>query len=140
MLIDGVNDGTENLEKTAEFIATLNPHAAYISIPTRPPARKDVMPAKEEAINRAFQIYSSRIKRVEMLLGYEGNAFAHTGDTEQDILSITAVHPMREEAVEEFLKRDQQNWSLIERLIGEGKLRETTFQGKKFYMRKLTRR
>jgi wyosine [tRNA(Phe)-imidazoG37] synthetase (radical SAM superfamily) len=140
MLIDGLNDGTENLEKTARFIAGLNPDTAYVSIPTRPPARTDVKPAGEEAINQAFQIFSEQIDRVEMLLGYEGNAFAHSGDTENDILSITAVHPMREDAMEEFLRKDQKDWNLIEKLVNEDKLLETEFQGKKFYLRKLAKR
>lgn len=140
MLIDGLNDGTENLEKTARFIAGLNPDTAYVSIPTRPPARTDVKPAGEEAINQAFQIFSEHIDRVEMLLGYEGNAFAHSGDTENDILSITAVHPMREDAMEEFLRKDQKDWNLIEKLVNEDKLLETEFQGKKFYLRKLAKR
>ena len=140
MLIDGVNDGTQNLEKTAAFIATLNPDTAYVSIPTRPPARTDVKPAGEETINQAFQIFSEQIDRVEMLLGYEGNAFAHSGDTESDILSITAVHPMREDAMQEFLRKDEKDWSLIEKLVNDDKLLETEFQGKKFYLRKLAKR
>ena len=140
MLIDGVNDGKENLEKTAQFIAGLNPDTAYVSIPTRPPARTDVKPAGEEAINQAFQVFSRQIDRVEMLLGYEGNAFAHSGDTESDILSITAVHPMRKDAMEEFLRKDEKDWSLIEKLVKEDKLLETDFQGKKFYLRKLAKR
>jgi len=140
MLIDGVNEGTENLEKTARFIAGLNPDTAYVSIPTRPPARTDVKPAGEEAINQAFQIFSKEIDRVEMLLGYEGNAFAHSGDTENDILSITAVHPMREDAMEEFLRKDGKDWKLIEKLVNEDKLLETEFQGRRFYLRKLANR
>jgi len=139
MLIDGVNDTRENLERNAEFIQSLNPHAAYISIPTRPPARTDVKPAGEDMLNLAFQVYSDKIDKVEMLLGYEGNAFAHSGDTESDILAITAVHPMREDAIREFLDRDGKDWSLIRKLIDENKLLETEFQGKKFYLRRLAR-
>ena len=137
MLIDGVNDSKEQLEKTAAFIASLKPSVAYISIPTRPPARKNVKAATEEAINMAYQIFSSQIKHVEMITGHEGNAFAHTGDTAQDILSITAVHPMREDSVKEFLEKDGKSWDIIEQLLKEEKLLETEFSGHKFYVRKL---
>lgn len=140
MLIDGVNDSKEQLEKTAEFIASLNPSVAYISIPTRPPARKKVKAATEEAINMAYQIFSTQIKHVEMITGHEGNAFAHTGDTAQDILSITAVHPMREDSVKEFLKKDGKSWEIVEKLIKEEQLLETEFNGYKFYVRKLADR
>jgi len=137
MLIDGVNDAKEQLEKTAAFIASLNPSVAYISIPTRPPARKKVKAATEEAVNMAYQIFSTQIKHVEMITGHEGNAFAHTGDTAQDILSITAVHPMREDSVKEFLEKDGKSWDIIEQLLKEEKILETKFSGHKFYVRKL---
>jgi wyosine [tRNA(Phe)-imidazoG37] synthetase (radical SAM superfamily) len=136
MLIDQVNDSEKVLENTANFIATLKPDASYISIPTRPPARKTVKPAGEKQVNKAFQIFSEHIDRVEYLIGYEGNVFAHTGDTETDILSITAVHPMREDAIHEFLEKDNKDKRLIDKLVKEGKLLETEFRGKKFYVRK----
>ena len=137
MLIDGVNDSKEQLEKTAAFIASLNSTTAYISIPTRPPARKKVKAATEEAINMAYQIFSAQMEHVEMITGHEGNAFAHTGDTAQDILSITAVHPMREDSVREFLEKDGKTWEILEQLLKEEKLLETEFGGHKFYVRKL---
>ena len=140
MLIDGVNDSPETLEKTAAFISELNPEIAYIAIPTRPPARKDVKAATEEAINMAYQIFSAQINHVEMITGHEGNAFAHTGDTAQDILSITAVHPMREDSVKEFLQKDDESWDIIDQLLKEEKLLETEFGGHRFYVRKLADR
>jgi len=70
-------------------------------------------------------------------LGYEGNAFAYTGNIEEDILSITAVHPMRYEAVQEMLQKAGADWSLIEQMIRENKLSEVEFNNHRFYMRKL---
>ncbi|MCK4825494.1 hypothetical protein KA005_57635, partial [bacterium] len=71
------------------------------------------------------------------LIGYEGNAFAFTGDVERDLLSITAVHPMREEAVTEFLSKAETDWRVVDKLIDKGMLVEKEFHGKKFYARKL---
>ena len=137
MLIEGYNDQTSELNLLADFIGTINPHTAYISIPTRSPARKDVKPAAEETINRACQIFSSKIRRVEYLVGHEGNAFAHTGDTRSDLLSITAVHPMRADSVKAFLEKDGETWSLVQELIDDGALLETFYNGYHFYVRKL---
>ena len=137
MLIDGVNDSKAQLKKTASFIASLNPEIAYIAIPTRPPARKDIKAATEEAINMAYQIFSAQINHVEMIIGHEGNAFAHTGNTTQDILSITAVHPMREDSIKEFLRKDGKSWQIVDKLLKEEQLLETEFNNHKFYVRKL---
>ncbi len=137
MLIQGINDNDKEIREIAGFLSELKPDKAYIAIPTRPPAREGVMPASEEKINRAYQLFSDKLPDVEYLVGYEGNAFAFTGNVEEDLLSITSVHPMREEAVKEFLSKAGSGWDIIEKLIEENKLVERMYRGKRFYMRKL---
>jgi wyosine [tRNA(Phe)-imidazoG37] synthetase (radical SAM superfamily) len=141
MLIDGINYGDE-LKKIAEFLKELKPDMAYIAVPTRPPWENWVKPAREDVINMAFHVFADAIgeERVEYLIGYEGNAFAFTGNVEEDILSITAVHPMREDALRELLKKANAGWDIVEKLIAEGKLIALEYGGKKFYMRKLKSR
>jgi len=137
MLIEGVNDDREDLENIGDFLRRLQPSTAYLSIPTRPPAEKWVRPPDEGAVNRAYQILDSRVERVEYLIGYEGDAFARTGDVEKDLLSITAVHPMRESAVREFLARAEADWSVIEDLTARGLLVQVEYDGHRFYLRRL---
>jgi wyosine [tRNA(Phe)-imidazoG37] synthetase (radical SAM superfamily) len=137
MLVEGVNAGDDHIREVAGFSAGLRPATAYLSIPTRPPAEDWVHSPSEEAINRAYQIFSERIDPVEYLIGYEGNAFAFTGNVEEDLLSITSVHPMREDAVSEFLARAGADWAAVRNLIERGQLIEMAYEGHKFYMRKL---
>ena len=137
MLVENVNDSADQITAVADFLARLRPAKAYLSIPTRPPAEKWVRAPSERVINRAHQILSQKVDPVEYLIGYEGNAFAFTGDVEQDLLSITAVHPMREEAVSEFLARAGSDWAPVQKLIRQERLVETGYDGIKFYMRKL---
>lgn len=139
MLVDGL-DYTNEFERIAEFLAKLKKlNRAYVAVPTRPPAENWVKPAKEEDVNAAFQVFSEKLglDRVELLTGHEGNAFAFSGDAEEDLLSIMAVHPMRYEAVREFLRKANTSWQLIEELLDQGKLVELEFEGDKYYMRKL---
>lgn len=140
MLIKDVNDKDKEIRKIADFLAELKPDKAYIAIPTRPPAEKWAEPASEQAINMAYQTFSRKLSEVEYLIGYEGNAFAFTGNVEEDLLSIASVHPMREEGVNEFLFKANSDWNVIEKLIKEGKLIETEYRGNKFYMRKIPSR
>lgn len=136
MLVDGVNDTPESLTATAEFLKGLKGvKYHYISVPTRPPARSWVNIPKEEAINRAYQIFSEKLSNVEYLIGYEGNVFSDTGNVEEDILSITAVHPMRQDAVQAFLDKTGGEWQIIEKLVQENKLKEVIYKDQKFYMR-----
>jgi wyosine [tRNA(Phe)-imidazoG37] synthetase (radical SAM superfamily) len=136
MLVRGINDDLREIKKIAQFLTELKPQKAYVAIPTRPPAER-VEPATEQTINTAYQVFAERLSGVEYLIGYEGNAFACTGNVQEDLLSITAVHPMREEAVKEFLKNAGMGWGTIRELIDNGNLIDLEYQGKKFYMRRL---
>jgi wyosine [tRNA(Phe)-imidazoG37] synthetase (radical SAM superfamily) len=137
MLVEGVNDSDDHVREAADFLARLKPARAYLAVPTRPPAEEWVRPPGEEAINRAYQTLSKRVDQVEYLIGYEGNAFAFTGNVEEDLLSITAVHPMREEAVSKLLAKAGTDWPVVRKLIAQGQLIEMEYDGCKFYMRKL---
>jgi len=136
MLVRGVNDDEAQLEKIADFLGELKPDKAYITVPTRPPARRTVTAADEHAVTMAYQIFSEKVAAVECVVGYEGTAFAQTGPVEDDLLAITAVHPMTQEAVGDFLKRAGAEWSVVERLVGSGALSVLSYRGKKFYARR----
>ncbi|MEA3548368.1 MAG: radical SAM protein [Thermodesulfobacteriota bacterium] len=137
MLVKNVNDSVDHIKDVANFLSQLRPTKAYLSIPTRPPAEKRVHPPSEEMLNAAYQILSSRLEDVECLFGYEGNAFSLTGNVEADLLGIVAVHPMREEAVREFLTKAGKGWSLVQNLIYRNLLFETEYEGQKYFMRRL---
>jgi wyosine [tRNA(Phe)-imidazoG37] synthetase (radical SAM superfamily) len=108
-----------------------------VSVPTRPPAEKWAEPPEEERVNEAYQVFTEHLKRVEYLIDYEGTDFTLTGDPEEDILSITAVHPMRQEALKELLLKAGMDWSMVDRLLQRGELLELVYRGRNFYMRKL---
>ena len=137
MLVQGVNDSEDEIKKIANFIFGLKVLKSYISIPTRPPAEKEVKPSDENAINMAYQFFIKKGIDTEYLIGYEGNAFAFTGDVRQDLLSITSVHPMKEEAVVELLNKAKADRDIVESLILEGKLRRVCYRDQDFYVRKI---
>jgi len=142
MLLDSV-DYTREIDSIATFLAGLKKlNRAYIAVPTRPPAEDWVKPARQEAVIAASQIFSEKlgIDRVECLTGYEGDNFASTGNVVEDLLSTMSVHPMREEAVAEFLKKANSGWQIIEELLCEDRLVKLEFEGKIYYRRKLPSR
>ncbi|MEW6374532.1 MAG: radical SAM protein [Thermodesulfobacteriota bacterium] len=139
MFVKGLNDGIEQIYEIVDFLSLLRPFKAYLSIPTRPPAEKWVQPPEEEKISSIFQIFKKRIEQVEYLIGYEGNAFAFTGDIEEDLMSITSVHPMREDAVKEFLSKAKVDRTIIQKLVANKELIVMEYKGKRFYMRRFQR-
>jgi wyosine [tRNA(Phe)-imidazoG37] synthetase (radical SAM superfamily) len=140
MLVKDINDQEKSVKEIADFLIHIKPTKVYLSIPIRPPAEREVEPPDEVDLNRAFQVFNESLNQVEYLIGYEGNAFASTGNLDEDILSITSVHPIREDAMRELLEKEKSNWSKIHDLIDQNLLSETKYKGNKFYIRKFTRR
>ena len=80
MLLSGINDDESSLLAIAEFLERIDPAVSYISVPIRPPAEKWAALPSEESLCRAYQIFSEKVKRVELLVGYEGDSFDLTGN------------------------------------------------------------
>jgi wyosine [tRNA(Phe)-imidazoG37] synthetase (radical SAM superfamily) len=138
MLVEGENTHEDELKKLSSWIGLLYPSCAYLSIPTRPPAVSSVRPANESSLARAYALYSKHVAKVEYLIGYEGNAFSNSGDSREDVLSITAVHPMREDAVKSLLERNGGDFSIIEQLVTERLVSVSQYGGETFYVRDFT--
>ncbi len=137
MLVGGVNDQPDTVGRVGEFLSSAGIGLAYLAIPTRPTPYAAVSAPDETSVNRAFQILADAVPHVELLIGYEGDAFASGGDPVTDLLSITAVHPMRASAVQDLLGRASTSWAVVEDLVAAGKLREVTYRGEVFYVRRL---
>ncbi|HDQ44128.1 MAG TPA: radical SAM protein [bacterium] len=138
MLVRGLNDDEDSLRSLSRFVRRLTGTTCYVSVPIRPPAEKRVQVPTEAALLRAYQILCEDVEDVEFLIEYEGNVFAFTGSVEKDLLGITAVHPMREEAVRDLLGKAGTDWSLVDRLIDKGVLIQKQYHGTSFYIRSLS--
>lgn len=136
MLVADLNDGPEQATATADFLAALSPERAYLSVPTRPPRSTRVRIPDAEAIVRCHDIFAERVKDVEYLVGYEGSDFSAAGTPRENLLGITAVHPMREDAVRELLRKAEAPWSLVEELISDGSLCVTEYAAHRYYLRR----
>ena len=140
MLLES-SDSEGEFTKIAQFLKSLGTlKKAYLAIPTRPPLEQWARPPSEDLLNHAYQEFAKEIgsDKVEYLIGYEGNEFVSTGDITKDLLSITAVHPMRKEAIMTLLEKTGAQWSSVNALIAENKLIELSYQGKTYYLRKFS--
>ena len=137
MLVKGVNDSLSEAEKVAGYLTEVNPHIAYISVPTRPPTEAWVRPADQGIVNEVRKVFEAKGLRAELLVTFEGTNFTTTGNVREDILSIAAVHPLREDALNELLRKAGVGWKVVDELIKDGKLVVMSYQGKKYYLRNL---
>ena len=137
MLIDNFD---YDFYKIANFLKNINNlKKCYIAIPTRPPSFHWVKPAKETVINMAYQIIYEILgdNKVELLLDYEGDNFYLSKDITNDILSITAVHPIKESILKSMMNKTHSNWSIVEELLETNQLKKVTYNKDNFYLRKI---
>lgn len=135
MLVKEVNDDPAAMKQTAELISRINPSVAYISIPTRPPAISTVNAPDEIVVNEAYQIFTENNLNTKLILGFEGTDTGYTGNAIEDIINISAVHPIREDTMMELLSKDKADLTILHLLIHNKLIKKAEYKSEIFYIR-----
>jgi wyosine [tRNA(Phe)-imidazoG37] synthetase (radical SAM superfamily) len=135
MLVAGLNDGENSARQLCDFLLELQPFKSYLSIPTRPPAEPGITPPSPDSLQQIIQICSAQISFMDLLFETEVGEFVSTGDLAEDILSITAVHPLREEALRTMVSMAGGAWSLVEELITKEEITSINYRDERFFLR-----
>lgn len=106
MLVKGINDSVESLEKLREKIQLLKPDRVYVNVPVRPPAEPWVEKPSPAAIEMAKSILGA-----STIENYAEGAFrVEPAQSDLDaIISIVKRHPMRAEDIRSFLRSRGRN-------------------------------
>ncbi len=134
MLVSGVNDSAAAIENLANFLLEVQPFKAYLSIPIRPPAEAWVKPPAPEALQRVLHILAKKVSFIDLLFETEAADFVSTGDIIEDILSITAVHPLREEALRNMLAQAGTGWFVVEELLSSHRIARVQYGDETYYL------
>jgi wyosine [tRNA(Phe)-imidazoG37] synthetase (radical SAM superfamily) len=135
MLIDGINDTLNNITNVSGFIKSINPETAYLATPTRPPSEATVNPPDSAKMNMAWQVFNNNRINTEFLTGFEGTDTGFTGNIYDDILNITAVHPLRQDSLFRLLQNDNADFRIVKSLIKQRLIRSAIYNGNKYYLR-----
>lgn len=139
MLVDGINDSVENVTLISEIVKKAGPSKAYLSIPIRPPSKNSVLAPNTDVLNRAWQIFDKKNITTELLTGFEGTDNGYTGNIYDDILNITAVHPLREDSMLKLIENNNADIQVLKSLISQRLIKAATFEGQRYYMREYHR-
>ncbi len=134
MLVSGVNDSETAILELSAYLLELQPLKAYLSIPTRPPAESWVKSPTPDSLQRILQIISEEVSFVDLLFEAEATDFVSTGNLVEDILGITAVHPLREEALRHMVAQTGADWTVVEKLIASRKIVRIQYREESFYL------
>ena len=137
MLVSGYNDTGSQIRKIADYINGLNPQKAYLLVPIRPPAEANVFKPDVPLIKNAFNLFKKNGIETECIIGDESDDFYFSDDIERDLLSIAAVHPVREEVLLNLLSERNLDEQVIDQLIDKKLLSSFVYEGKKFFKNNL---
>ena len=139
MLVKGINDTVKDIKRAARFIEEIKPDKLFILVPIRPPAEKFAKVPTEEDLNKAYQIFHSQINNTELLTYSEGTNFTYMSNAKKELLSILAVHPMRRDAVIEFMKKAGEDNGFLNSLIESKNIKEVKYDNNIYYVKSIRR-
>lgn len=114
MLVKGLNDSREALEKLKEKISEIKPERVYLNVPVRPPAEPWVQIPDDKTIKLAREILNAT-----SIEKYSSGNFITSRklDDLSAVLNIIKRHPMRKEDLCELLKSRGKSEHECNRLI-----------------------
>ena len=138
MLVAGVNDSRDELERIADILAELEPRKAYIAAPTRPPAEPWARPPTAEKLVEAHEVFRERGLRAELLAAPEPGPPELVGDDPVEALYRTiAVHPLPLDTARSLLAEKGLNPEEgLQRLLSKSDVVEARFRGRVFLARR----
>ena len=83
----------------------------------------------------AWQLFNNLKIETELLTGFEGTDTGFTGNIYEDILNITAVHPLREDTLFKLIQNDGADRSVVDSLIKQHLIKMVIYEGRKYFIR-----
>jgi len=133
MLVNGLNDTEEDLNKIATALERIKPDEVHIMQPTRPPVETWVKPTDEDGLKRALRILGNKARVIHPASGSfdlgGGKSIAEA------VVGIVTRHPMREDQLLETLKiwTDGNVTEILSTLTESGKVQVVERNGVRFW-------
>jgi wyosine [tRNA(Phe)-imidazoG37] synthetase (radical SAM superfamily) len=136
MLVRGVNDAAEEIERIASILSQVRPSKAYIAVPVRPPAEPWVEPPEPEKLVEAYTVFDRAGLRAELLTTSEPPPPVVPGDIYSYVASTVLVHPLKLSYVEKLAESSGVSLDeLLERLSREG-VEVVEYRGERFLVKR----
>jgi len=136
-LIKNINTNPDEMISLAGFLNKLNHKASYFTTPMFPPAEQYALSPDTGTLNQLSKIIKEKITNSVLLCCPETEDFFATGDFENELMGLIALHPVSIDAVNRFVKHNGKLQKLNE-MISNGIVKEIEYRGKRFLKRNLT--
>ncbi len=132
MFVNNINDSEEEIEGLAKYLNTLKREISYFMYPIFPPGTEYAVCPNTEKTDKIKVLIKKLVKYPILLCCPEKEEFVATDDFENELLGLVSIHPVRTEAVLQYIKNEKDNLILKE-MIEKHVIKEVEFQGKRYY-------
>lgn len=134
MLLGGINDSDETLERIRAAIEPLNPDGVHLMAPTRPPAESWIECPSRIRVSAAMRIIPNSSDMTEP----ESSGMPSYSDEEiGHLIGIASMHPLRDDQAVALLASkglsEPEARSILEALVTSSRLDRKEYAGKVFY-------
>jgi wyosine [tRNA(Phe)-imidazoG37] synthetase (radical SAM superfamily) len=134
MLLGGINDSDETLERIRVAIEPLNPDCVHLMAPTRPPAESWIECPSRIRISAAMRIIPNSSDMTEP----ESSGMPSYSDEEiGHLIGIASMHPLRDDQAVALLASkglsESEARNILEVLVASSRLDRKEYAGKMFY-------
>jgi len=130
MLVKGINDKEDELEKIGEALASFSPDKVHIMVPTRPPAEKWALPPSAESLIKAGKIISKYVREVYIIDYVErGKFYVDPKNPLESVLLTLKIQPMTEDEIREVCKEHNIDLKEVMKVA-----KEVEFNGIKYFV------
>lgn len=141
MLVEGVNDSEEHLQKLAELLGRIRPDGIQVVLPTRAPSEPWVRPSPAERVSRAAHLLGAVAPVTLPSAPLSTIALTGEDSLEELVVGLVTRHPMTERQLAEVLPDTDpaELHTALARLEGDGRAHVTERQGKRFWVSRAAR-
>ena len=131
-LVKNINDNEEEIKKLGDYFKSLKPKFSYFMNPIYPPANNYAISIDAESLSYVSKIINENVANSVLLNGANNEELFITDDFENELLGLLAIHPIKEDAINNFVKTNQYAEKLNE-LISNNVIKQIEFNGGRYF-------
>ncbi|MFA7290046.1 MAG: radical SAM protein [Melioribacteraceae bacterium] len=132
MLVKNYNDNEEEIEELSRFLNSMNIQKSYFMTPIYPTRESNAESPSSERLKELSALIKEKMNNSIMLCCPENEEFFATQDFENELLGLLDLHPIKEEAVNRFVKGNEE-LRILNQLLENSSIKKIEYNKKYFY-------
>ena len=131
-LIKNINDNEEEIKKLGDFFKIIKSKTSYFMKSIYPPAYNYAISIDAKSLSNVSKIINGNVANSVLLNGANNEELFITDDFENELLGLLAIHPIKEDAINNYAIKNQ-NVEKLNELLSNKIIKQIDFKGGKYF-------